>query len=67
MDLKLNEEFLSKKDISEVIFSVHNIEQKKLEEIVEGLVEFPVKVKIVPPVEDWINGELKLPRSNRFR
>ncbi len=23
------------------------------------MVEFPVKVKIVPPVEDWINGELK--------
>ena len=26
----------------------------------ESLVEFPVQVKIVPPVEDWINGELKL-------
>ena len=27
--------------------------------LVEDLVEFPVQVKIVPPVEDWINGELK--------
>jgi FlaA1/EpsC-like NDP-sugar epimerase len=25
---------------------------------VEGLVEFPVIVKIVPPIEDWINGVL---------
>ena len=55
----LKEEFLTKKDISEVIFSIQNIEPKKLRELVEGLVDFPVLVKIVPPVEDWINGELK--------
>ena len=28
--------------------------------LVEGLVDFPVLVKIVPPVDDWINGELKV-------
>jgi FlaA1/EpsC-like NDP-sugar epimerase len=56
---KLNEEFLRGKKIAEIIFSIHNIEQKKLRRIVEGMVEFPVRVKIVPPVEDWINGELK--------
>ena len=55
----LNERFLVKKNISEVVFSVQNINHKKLRSLVEGLVEFPVLVKIVPPVEDWINGELK--------
>ena len=28
--------------------------------MVEGLVELPVLVKIVPPVDSWINGELKV-------
>ena len=28
--------------------------------LVEGLVDFDVEVKIVPPVQDWINGEFKV-------
>lgn len=56
----LTEEFLLKKDISEIIFSAQNIHHKKLRLLVESLVDFPVLVKIVPPIEDWINGELKL-------
>lgn len=54
----LNAQFLSKNTISEVIFSIQNIDTKKLRNTVESLVEFPVTVKIVPPIEDWINGEL---------
>ncbi|QLG46713.1 polysaccharide biosynthesis protein [Costertonia aggregata] len=55
----LNESFILKKDITEVIFSIQNIDHKKLRSLVESLVDYPVLVKIVPPVEDWINGELK--------
>jgi FlaA1/EpsC-like NDP-sugar epimerase len=54
----LNADFLAKNNVEEVIFSIQNIDAKKLRETVEGLVEFPVTVKIVPPIEDWINGEL---------
>jgi FlaA1/EpsC-like NDP-sugar epimerase len=56
----LTEYFLGKKDISEIIFSIHNISNGKLRELVQSLVDFPVQVKIVPPVEDWINGELNV-------
>ena len=56
---ELTESFILKKNISEVIFSIQNIDNKKLRSLVEGLVEFPVQVKIVPPVEKWINGEFK--------
>tara|TARA_R110002051_G_scaffold323219_2_gene416113 strand:- start:189 stop:2126 length:1938 start_codon:yes stop_codon:yes gene_type:complete len=52
--------FIDLKNISEIIFSIQNIDPKKLRLMVEELVELSVKVKIVPPVEDWINGELKL-------
>ncbi|WP_282056665.1 polysaccharide biosynthesis protein [Maribacter luteus] len=54
----LTESFILRKDISEVIFCIRKIAPSKLKELVEGLVDFPVVVKKVPPVEDWINGEL---------
>jgi FlaA1/EpsC-like NDP-sugar epimerase len=55
----LNIYFLKKQNISEIIVAIHNIEAHKLRELVESLVDLPVQVKLVPPVEDWINGELK--------
>ena len=56
----LSEYFIKANGINEIIFSIQNIEHSRLRELVEGLVDFPVQVKIVPPIEDWINGELKL-------
>ncbi|MFK7811535.1 MAG: polysaccharide biosynthesis protein [Maribacter sp.] len=56
----LSEYFLSSKDVSEIIVSMNNVDANELRELVESLVEFPVQVKIVPPVDSWINGELKL-------
>lgn len=55
----LNESFIREKSISEIIFSIQNIPSKELRLLVEELVKLPVAVKIVPAVEDWINGELK--------
>lgn len=55
----LTQSFILNKDVDEVVFSIQNIDHRKLRALVEGLVDFPVVVKIVPPVEDWINGELK--------
>jgi FlaA1/EpsC-like NDP-sugar epimerase len=57
----LTEEFILKNNITEIIFSINKgISPKKLRILVERLVDYPVEVKIVPPVEDWINGELKV-------
>ncbi|EAR01103.1 nucleoside-diphosphate sugar epimerase/dehydratase [Maribacter sp. HTCC2170] len=56
----LSDYFLNKRDISEIIVSINNVDQSKLRELVESLVDFSVLVKIVPPVEKWINGELKV-------
>lgn len=56
----LSEYFIKSNGINEIIFSIQNIEHNRLRELVEGLVDFPVQVKIVPPIEDWINGELKI-------
>lgn len=56
----LSEYFLNSKEVSEIIVSINNVTSEQLRELVESLVEFPVQVKIVPPVESWINGELKI-------
>jgi len=56
----LTKEFISKKNVTEIIFSIQNIDAKNLRIKVEDLVDLPVMVKIVPPFEDWINGELKV-------
>jgi FlaA1/EpsC-like NDP-sugar epimerase len=52
--------FIDKRNISEIIVSIHSEDNTFLKDLVESLVEFPVQVKIVPPVDHWINGELKL-------
>jgi FlaA1/EpsC-like NDP-sugar epimerase len=57
--VSLDKNFISINGVDEIIFSIQNISPKKLTNLVESFVELDVKVKIVPPVEDWINGELK--------
>lgn len=59
-DKMIKADFLRNKSIDEVIFAIQNINQEKLRGLVEKVVEMDLVAKIVPPVEDWINGELKL-------
>lgn len=63
----LTKEFVHFNNITEIIFSIQNIKPKKLRELVNEVVDLSVKVKIVPPVEDWINGELKVSQIKRVQ
>lgn len=63
----LTKEFVKFHKISEVIFSIQTISPKQLRTLVNEIVDLPVKVKIVPPVEDWINGELKVSQIKRVQ
>ncbi|KAB5491524.1 MULTISPECIES: polysaccharide biosynthesis protein [Flagellimonas] len=63
----LTREFVKFHNISEVIFSIQTISPKQLRTLVNEIVDLPVKVKIVPPVEDWINGELKVSQIKRVQ
>ncbi len=58
--LKITKELVEKKEIKEIIVSIQNIQSFKLMEIVDSLLELPVKVKIVPSVDKWINGDLNV-------
>jgi len=57
---KIDKEFILKNRIKEIIISIQNINNLRLLEISDNLVTKGVKVKIVPPVEQWIDGDLNI-------
>jgi FlaA1/EpsC-like NDP-sugar epimerase len=57
---KIDEKFIKKNKISEIIFSIQKIKPFVLFEKVEKMTVLPVKVKIVPPVQMWIDGNLNV-------
>ena len=54
------ENILKEKNIEQVIISVQNITPIRKKEIAELCIANNVKVQNVPPVKNWINGELSL-------
>lgn len=63
----LTYEFVKFHNITEVVFSIQKISPQQLRTLINEVVDLPVKVKIVPPVEDWINGELKVSQIKRVQ
>ena len=58
------ESLLIKEDIDELIISIQNLPKRKKQEIVETCLPFKLKIFNVPPVRNWINGELS---SNQIK
>lgn len=56
----LSHEFILKNKLKEVIVSIQNIESYRLMQITDSLISHNVKVKIVPAVDKWIDGELNV-------
>ncbi len=56
----ITQEFIEKNNVKEIIVSIHNIKPLRMIEIVDSLIPLPVKVKVVPPVEQWIDGNLNV-------
>lgn len=56
---KIDKEFILKHQIDEIIISIQNISYHRLLEISGNFLEKSIKVKIVPPVQQWIDGDLK--------
>ncbi len=64
---KIDDDFLEKSEVDEIIISIQNIENKRLLSIVDGLLVYSVKVKTVPPVQNWINGKLKTQQISEIK
>jgi FlaA1/EpsC-like NDP-sugar epimerase len=52
------ERLLKDNKVDEVIISIQNITKQRKKDIIEACLALNVKVKVIPPVEKWINGEL---------
>lgn len=53
--------------ITELIISVQGISPPRKQEIVDLCLRFGIKVKMVPPANKWINGELSLQQIKNVR
>ncbi|WP_248722979.1 nucleoside-diphosphate sugar epimerase/dehydratase [Seonamhaeicola sp. ML3] len=54
----INESYIKSNDIDEIIVASQTIDPKRIIKLVDSLIDFDVKVKKVPPIEKWIDGEL---------
>lgn len=57
---KITKSFIDKNDIKEVIISIQSVDSTRLLQITAQLFELGLKVKIVPPVQQWIDGDLSV-------
>ncbi|MGV6846251.1 MAG: polysaccharide biosynthesis protein [Lutibacter sp.] len=64
---KLSADFIDNKKIDEVIISIQKITSLELLKIINRLSAFNVKIKLVPPVEKWINNNLKSAQIKEVR
>ena len=64
----VNEAFIEKLKVKDIIFSVQNISPEEKRELVEALIaQASVVVKEIPPASSWINGELSLKQLNKVK
>ena len=54
----VTKKFIQKNNIEEVIISIQNIDPSRLLQITGNLFSLGLKVKIVPPAQNWIDGDL---------
>ncbi|WCO03086.1 polysaccharide biosynthesis protein [Psychroserpens ponticola] len=57
---RITTDLIEKLGVEEVVISIQNIEPSRLLEISSILFELGLKVKIVPPVQTWIDGDLSV-------
>lgn len=67
-DRVLSKDFIKKNKVSQIIISIQeSLSNQRRSEIVELCLSLNLKVKIVPPVEKWIQGELSTKQIKAVR
>ena len=57
---QIDEDYIVDNDISEVIIAIKKVSQERLLEISDKFLSLGVKIKMVPPIYKWVDGDLKL-------
>ena len=60
-------DMLVKNDVQQVIISIQNISAARKQEIIDVCLEHNTRVLTVPPVNNWINGELSFGQIQRIK
>lgn len=55
----IDEKFIDRNDISEIIISIQNIKTNQLLNLSKSLEDLNVNIKIIPPISNWIDGTYK--------
>ena len=63
---KINEKFVAANNIKILIISIQHIKSERLLEIINYFSDLGLSVKIVPPISDWINGDLQVNQIKDF-
>ncbi|MDT0558723.1 nucleoside-diphosphate sugar epimerase/dehydratase [Ichthyenterobacterium sp. W332] len=63
----ITKEFIEKNNVAEVIVSIQTIESYRLLQICSQLFSLDIKVKIAPPVQNWIDGDLNVGQIHDFK
>ena len=65
---EITQEFINKHKVKEIIFSVQNLGGSEKRKLIEDLIsQAAVEVKEMPPISQWINGELSLRQLSKVR
>lgn len=64
---KIDTIFIEKNKIQEIVVSIQEIASSDLLKIVDKVSKLGIKIKIVPPIEDWIDGTLQTTQIKEVR
>ncbi|MCW8897438.1 MAG: polysaccharide biosynthesis protein [Flavobacteriales bacterium] len=67
--LRLNklDDLLSKEDVAHVIISIQNLSAAKKKKLIDTCLKYDTKVLNVPPVSNWINGQLSFKQIKKIQ
>tara|TARA_B100000809_G_scaffold127987_1_gene126085 strand:- start:179 stop:2062 length:1884 start_codon:yes stop_codon:yes gene_type:complete len=65
--MKKLDNLLSKKDVAHLIISIQDVSSERKKELVDICLKFDTKVLNVPPVSNWINGELSFKQIKKIQ
>jgi len=66
-DRALNEKYIRRNQIQQIIIAIQNLDINHKKDIIEKGLELKVQVKVVPPIDNWINGQLSSTQLREVR
>ncbi|MBW1296526.1 polysaccharide biosynthesis protein [Aquimarina litoralis] len=63
----ITQNYIAKHNITEIIVSIPHIDKQRLSEISDNLLKLSVKVKIIPAINDWIDGKLNVSQIKQIQ